>query len=64
MLPSDMNLRIRLGAVGYSNKILISEGFSLGKNNEVNTGLVKPEEKTTKKDSQKWTTIHKDSNLI
>ena len=56
-----MNLKIRPGTVGYNNKILISEGFSLGKNDEVNAGLVKPEEKTTKKDS---TTIHKDSNLI
>ena len=52
MLPSDMNLKIRPGTVGYNNKILISEGFSLGKNDKVNTGLVKPEEKTMKKDSQ------------
>ena len=36
MLPSDMNLKIRLGTVGYNNKILVSdEKFSLGKNNEV-----------------------------
>ena len=46
MLPSNMNLKIR---------ILISEGFSLGKDVEVNAGLVKPEEKTMKKDS-----IHKE----
>ena len=26
MLPSDMNLKIRLGTVGYNNKILISDG--------------------------------------
>ena len=33
MLPSDMNLKIRLGTVGYNNKILVSDGnFSLGKN--------------------------------
>ena len=33
MLPSDMNLKIRSGTVGYSNEILISnEKFSLGKN--------------------------------
>ena len=51
MLPSDMELRIRSGTVGYNNKILISEGFSLGKNDGVNAGSVKPEEKTTKKDS-------------
>ena len=37
MLPSDMNLKIRSGTVGYNNKILVSDGnFSLGKNNEVN----------------------------
>ena len=32
MLPSDMNLKIRSGTIGYNNKILISDGkFSLGK---------------------------------
>ena len=32
MLPSDINLKIKTGAVGYNNKILISdEKFSLGK---------------------------------
>ena len=37
MLPSDMNLKIKTGTVGYNNKILISDGnFSLGKNDEVN----------------------------
>ena len=37
MRPSDMNLKIKTGTVGYNNKILISNGkFSLGKNNEVN----------------------------
>ena len=31
MLPSDMNLKIRLRTVGYNNKILVSdEKFSLG----------------------------------
>ena len=31
MLPSDMNLKIRSGTVGYDNKILVSdEKFSLG----------------------------------
>ena len=39
MLPSDMELRIRSGTVGYNNKILISEGFSLGKNDGVNSRL-------------------------
>ena len=37
MLPSDMNLKIKSGTVGYNNKILVSdEKFSLGKNDEVN----------------------------
>ena len=59
MLPSDMNLKIRPGTVGYNNKVLISdEKFSLGTNENVNAGLAKPEEETTK-DSQKPTTIHK-----
>ena len=36
MLPSDMNLKIRSGTVGYNNKILVSDGkFSLGKNGKV-----------------------------
>ena len=38
MLPSDMNLKIRLVTVGYNNKILVSGGkFILGKNDEVNS---------------------------
>ena len=37
MLPSDMTLKIRLGTVGYNNKILVSDlKFSLGKNDEAN----------------------------
>ena len=37
MLPSDMTLKIRLGTVGYNNKILMSDGnFSLWKNENVN----------------------------
>ena len=40
MLPSDMTLKIRLGTVGYNNKILVSDGkFSLGKNVEVKNVL-------------------------
>ena len=36
MLASDMNLKIKRGAVGYNHKILVSDGnFSLGKNDEV-----------------------------
>ena len=38
MFPSDMNLKIKIGTVGYNNKILLSdEKFSLGKNVEVNS---------------------------
>ena len=38
MLPSDMELRIRSGTVGYNNKILVSDGkFNLGRNDEVNS---------------------------
>ena len=38
MLPSDMDLNIRSGTVGYNNKIVISDGkFSLWKNEKVNT---------------------------
>ena len=50
MLPSDTNLKITSGTVGYNNKILVSDGkFSLGENDEVNAGCTKPEEETTKK---------------
>ena len=38
MLPSDMNLKIRSGTVGYNNKMLVFDGkFILGKNDEVNS---------------------------
>ena len=38
MLPSDIQLRIRSGTVGYNNKILISDGkCNLGKNENVNS---------------------------
>ena len=40
MIPSDMNLKIRSGTVGYNNKILISdEKFILGKNEKVNLAV-------------------------
>ena len=40
MIPSDMNLKLRSGTVGYNNKILVSDGnFSLGKNDEVNLAV-------------------------
>ena len=36
MLPSNMNLKIRSGTVGYNNKILVSDGkFILGKNEKL-----------------------------
>ena len=42
MLPSNMNLEIRSGTVGYNNKILVSDWkFSLGKNDEVNAPAMK-----------------------
>ena len=38
MLPSDMNLNIKSGTVGYNNKFLVSDGmFSLRENSTVNT---------------------------
>ena len=38
ILPSDMTLKIRLGTVGYNNKIVVSYGkFGLGRNDEVNS---------------------------
>ena len=43
MLPSDMNLNIKTGTVGYNNKVLISDGkFSLGKNEKVNALMLEP----------------------
>ena len=37
MLPSNKNLKIKTGTVGYNNKILVSNGkFILGKNENVN----------------------------
>ena len=50
MLPSNMNLKIKTGAVGYNNKILVSDGkFILGKNEKVN--LVVPAMKSYKTNS-------------
>ena len=43
MLPSDMNLKIRSGTVGYNNKILLSNSkFSLEKNEKVNSLVLEP----------------------
>ena len=61
MLPSDMNLKIRSGTVGYNNKILVSDGkFSLGKNENVN--LTVPVMKSHKTNSLEHTTIGSHSN--
>ena len=67
MLPSNMDLRIRSGTVGYNNKILVSNGkFNLGKNDEVNSlettaiktnSLETPAIKNHKTNSIKPTTI-------
>ena len=38
MLPSNINLNIKLETVGYNNKILVSNDmFSLRKNDKINT---------------------------
>ena len=38
MLPSNIELKIKTGTVGYNNKILVSNGnFILGKNENVNS---------------------------
>ena len=61
MIPSDINLKIRLRTVGYNNKILISDGkFSLGKNDEVNS-LEAPSTPQVETPVMK---SHKDSNLV
>ena len=53
MLPSNMNLKIKTGTVGYNNKILVSDGkFIPGKNKNVNS-LETPAIK-----------IHKDPNVV
>ena len=56
MIPSDMNLKIRSGTVGYNNKILVSDGnFSLGKHDEVN--LMTPASKNPKTNSLETPTM-------
>ena len=64
MLPSNIELKIKAGTVGYNNKILVSDGnSSLGKNNEVN--LVAPAVKNHKTNSLETPTIkhHKTNPL-
>ena len=65
MIPSDINLKIRLGTVGYNNKILISdEKFILG-NEKVNS-LEAPVMKSHKGSNVVTQTAvtHKDSNIV
>ena len=65
MLPSDMNLKIRSGTVGYNNKILVSNGkFILGKNEKVNS-LETPAIKNHKTNSLETSAInsHKTNSL-
>ena len=60
MLPSDMNLKIRSGTVGYNNKILVSDAkFILGKNEKVNS-LEAP----SAPQADTPAISHKDSNLV
>ena len=73
MLPTDINLKIRLGTVGYNNKTLVSdEKFILGKNEKVNSveapvmkshkgSKVVTQTAVTHKDSEKTAVTHKDS---
>ena len=62
MLPSDMNVNIRSGAVWYSNKILVSDGkFSPGKNNKVNDLVLEP---IILKEDMPKVTIHRDSKVV
>ena len=61
MLPSDMNLNIRLGTFEYNNKILISDGkFNLGKNDEVNTLEAPVPKAALTSHKQKQAITHKD----
>ena len=65
MIPSNMNLKIRSGNVGYNNKILVSDGkFILGKNEKVNS-LETPAIKNHKTNSLETPAIknHKTNSL-
>ena len=66
MIPSDMNLKIRSGTVGYNNKILVSDGkFILGKNEKVNS-LEAPVIKSHKGSNivTQTAVTHKGSNVV
>ena len=59
ILPSDMNLNIKLGTVGYNNKILVSDrGFSLGKNDMVNITLPEKTSPIILKHAHKASIVH------
>ena len=61
MLPSDTNLKIRSGTVGYNNKIIVSDQkFILGKNDKVNAPAMKSH-KYSKTNSLEPTTIESHS---
>ena len=65
VLPSDMNLNIKTGTVGYNNKTLLSDsGFSLGKNdifNSLESPVPKAAHRTSHKNLlQKQAITHKD----
>ena len=65
MLPSNMELKIKTGTVGYNNKILVSNGnFSPGKNDEVSS-LETPAMKSYKINSLETPAIknHKTNSL-
>ena len=67
MLPSNMELKIKTGTVGYNNKILVSdEKFILGKNEKVNNSLEAPVIKNHKGSNVVTQTAvtHKDSNHV
>ena len=72
ILPSDMNLNIRPGTVGYNNKILVSNSkFSLGKNDKVNallstqpTIIHKVVTQTTAAHTQKPTNTHEEEKIV
>ena len=60
MLPSDMNLKIKTGTVGYNNKILVSdEKFSLAENDEVNLTVPAIKSHKTNSLTQKSNFSHK-----
>ena len=57
MLPSNMNLKIKTGTIGYNNKILVSnEKFILGKIEKVN--LMTPANKTNSLEAPAMKSTH------